>query len=84
MRFKIARAVLIALVGTGAYVSVALLFTSPAGAATSPCSDPGSGAPTGPATVSAASTPDYGRVLVVGSGPYAGCSLYLLTSDQGG
>jgi predicted lipoprotein with Yx(FWY)xxD motif len=31
--------------------------------------------------VSAASTP-YGRVLVVGSGAYAGCSLYLLTSDQ--
>jgi len=31
--------------------------------------------------VSAASTP-YGRVLVVGSGDYAGCSLYLLTSDQ--
>jgi predicted lipoprotein with Yx(FWY)xxD motif len=24
----------------------------------------------------------YGRVLVVGSGDYAGCSLYLLTSDQ--
>ena len=39
-------------------------------------------APTGPATVSAAWTPDYGRVLVVGSGPSAGCSLYLLTSDQ--
>ena len=38
-------------------------------------------APTGPATVSAASTP-YGRVLVVGSGAYAGCSLYVLTSDQ--
>ncbi|HYB30666.1 MAG TPA: hypothetical protein VEF89_28975, partial [Solirubrobacteraceae bacterium] len=40
------------------------------------------GAPTGPATVSVASTSSYGRVLVVGSGPYAGCSLYLLTSDQ--
>lgn len=38
-------------------------------------------APTGPATVAAASTP-YGRVLVVGSGPSAGCSLYMLTSDQ--
>ncbi len=38
--------------------------------------------PTGPATVSAASTTSYGRVLVVGSGDYAGCSLYLLTSDQ--
>ena len=37
---------------------------------------------TGPATVSAASTTSYGRVLVVGSGDYAGCSLYMLTSDQ--
>ena len=82
MRFKIARAILIALVGSGAYVGVALLFSSPASAATSPCSDPVTSAPTGPATVSATSTPDYGRVLVVGSGPYQGCSLYLLTSDQ--
>jgi predicted lipoprotein with Yx(FWY)xxD motif len=32
--------------------------------------------------VSAAWTPGYGRVLVVGSGTYQGCSLYLLTSDQ--
>jgi predicted lipoprotein with Yx(FWY)xxD motif len=31
--------------------------------------------------VSAAST-SFGRVLVVGSGPYAGCSLYMLTTDQ--
>jgi predicted lipoprotein with Yx(FWY)xxD motif len=31
--------------------------------------------------VSGASTP-FGRALVVGSGAYAGCSLYLLTSDQ--
>ncbi|MGZ4258160.1 MAG: hypothetical protein ACXVRE_10395 [Gaiellaceae bacterium] len=38
-------------------------------------------APTGPATVSKASSP-YGNVLVVGSGDYAGCSLYMLTSDQ--
>jgi predicted lipoprotein with Yx(FWY)xxD motif len=38
-------------------------------------------APTGQATVSAASTA-YGRVLVVGAGAYAGCSLYLLTADQ--
>ena len=39
-------------------------------------------APAGPATVSAASTTSYGRVLSVGSGDYAGCSLYLLTSDR--
>jgi predicted lipoprotein with Yx(FWY)xxD motif len=81
MRSKIAHAVLIALVGTGACVGVALLFSSPASAQSSSCADPVTSAPTGPATVSAAST-SFGRVLVVGSGPYAGCSLYLLTSDQ--
>jgi predicted lipoprotein with Yx(FWY)xxD motif len=58
-----------------------LLFSSPASAQSRPCSDDVTSAPTGPATVSAAPT-SFGRVLVVGSGPYAGCSLYLLTSDQ--
>jgi predicted lipoprotein with Yx(FWY)xxD motif len=62
--------------------AVALLFSSSASAQTRPCSDDVMSAPTGPATVSAASTTSYGRVLVVGSGDYAGCSLYLLTSDQ--
>ena len=59
-----------------------LLFSSSASAQTKPCSDDVTSAPTGPATVSAASTTSYGRVLVVGSGDYTGCSLYLLTSDQ--
>jgi len=63
-------------------VGVALLFSSPASAQTKPCSEDVTSAPTGPATVSATSTTSYGRVLVVGSGEYAGCSLYLLTSDQ--
>ena len=64
-------------------VAVALMFSSSASAQGSPaCSDDVTGVPTGPATVSAASTTSYGRVLVVGSGDYAGCSLYLLTSDQ--
>src|SRR5438552_2738081 len=63
-------------------VAVAPEFSSPASAQTGPsCADPVTSAPTGPATVSAALTP-YGTVLVVGSGDYAGCSLYLLTSDQ--
>src|SRR5579863_4126047 len=62
--------------------AVALLFSSSASAQTRPCSDDVASAPTGPATVSAASTTSYGTVLVVGSGDYAGCSLYLLTSDQ--
>ena len=62
-------------------VGAALLFSSPASAQSRPCSDDVTSTPTGPATVSTAST-SFGRVLVVGSGPYAGCSLYLLTSDQ--
>jgi predicted lipoprotein with Yx(FWY)xxD motif len=62
-------------------VAVALQFSSPASAQSSSCADSVTSAPTGPATVSAAST-SFGRVLVVGSGAYAGCSLYLLTSDQ--
>jgi predicted lipoprotein with Yx(FWY)xxD motif len=80
MRFKIARAPLIAMAGIAAYLSVALLFSSSASAQSISCNDPVT-APTGPATVSAASTP-FGKVLVVGSGAYDGCSLYLLTSDQ--
>src|SRR5258708_29631667 len=64
-------------------VVLALQFSSAANArsASSSCADAVTGAPTGPATVSAASTA-YGKVLVVGSGDHAGCSLYLLTSDQ--
>ena len=49
--------------------------------AASSCADPVTGSPTGPATVAAASTA-FGKVLVIGSGAYAGCSLYLLTSDR--
>lgn len=63
-------------------VAGALQFSSTARADSPPqCSDPTS-APSGPATVSTATTTDYGKVLVVGSGDHAGCSLYLLTSDQ--
>jgi predicted lipoprotein with Yx(FWY)xxD motif len=65
-----------------ALVAVALQFSSAARAESEPlCSDPVASAPTGPATVSSASTA-FGKALVVGSGDYAGCSLYLLTSDQ--
>jgi predicted lipoprotein with Yx(FWY)xxD motif len=63
-------------------VAAGLLFSSPASAQTKPCSDDVTSVPTGPATVSVVRTRAYGRVLVVGSGDYAGCSLYLLTSDQ--
>jgi len=63
-------------------VGVALLFSSPASAQTSPCSEDVTSVPTSHATVSATYTASYGTVLVVGSGDYAGCSLYLLTSDQ--
>jgi predicted lipoprotein with Yx(FWY)xxD motif len=66
--------------------AVTPVFTSPTNAqsaqgATSDCAAPVTGAPIGPATVSAESTP-YGRVLVVGSGGQAGCSLYVLSSDR--
>jgi predicted lipoprotein with Yx(FWY)xxD motif len=64
-------------------VAVALQFSSPASAQRTSvsCNDAVTAAPTGPATVSAESTP-FGKVLVVGSGDKAGCSLYVLTSDQ--
>jgi predicted lipoprotein with Yx(FWY)xxD motif len=65
-------------------VAVGLVVGSPAGARTQDavsCDTAVISAPTGPATVSAAST-SYGRMLVLGgSGPKAGCSLYMLTSD---
>ena len=61
---------------------VALQFSLPASAKGSvACNTAITSAPTGPATVSTASTP-YGNALVVGSADYAGCSLYLLSSDQ--
>ena len=68
-------------------VAATIVFSSPvsAQAVSAPsdiaCSTAVTSAPTGPATVSAASTP-YGRVLVEGSAGYAGCSLYVLTSDE--
>ena len=62
-------------------VAGALEFSSAASADPVSCNTPVTSAPTGPATVSAASTA-YGKVLVVGSGAKAGCSLYVLTSDQ--
>ena len=45
------------------------------------CATPVTSAPTGPATVSTATT-SFGTMLIVGSGANAGCSLYILTSDQ--
>lgn len=61
--------------------AASLGFSAPVSAqSTINCAEAVTSAPTGPATVSAAST-SYGQVLIVGSGDYAGCSLYLLTSD---
>jgi predicted lipoprotein with Yx(FWY)xxD motif len=64
-------------------LAAAPLFSSPVSAqgATRSCTTPVTTAPTGPATVSTASSA-FGRVLIVGSGANAGCSLYLLTSDR--
>lgn len=60
----------------------ALRFSSAAGADSTTCADTITSAPTGPATVSAETKAPFGKVLVIGSGQYDGCSLYLLTSDQ--
>src|SRR4051794_27149384 len=80
LRWPVARPTKAAALTLG-LVAGALLCSSPARADSPNCSDALASAPTGPATVSAAAT-SHGRVLVVGSGTYAGCSLYLLTSDQ--
>jgi predicted lipoprotein with Yx(FWY)xxD motif len=64
-----------------ALVIVMPQLSSPVSAQAPPCSAKVTAAPTGPATVSAASSA-YGRVLVVGSGEYSGCSLYLLSTDE--
>jgi predicted lipoprotein with Yx(FWY)xxD motif len=71
-----------ALLALGSLVA-APQFSSPvsAHASTRSCTTPVTSAPTGPATVSTKSTA-FGRVLSVGTGANAGCSLYLLTSDQ--
>ena len=63
-------------------LALALLSGRPANAqSTVNCAAPVTSAPTGPAIVSVAST-SYGTVLVEGSAGYAGCSLYVLTSDE--
>jgi predicted lipoprotein with Yx(FWY)xxD motif len=64
-------------------LAVAPQFSSAAtaGGGSGSCTTPVTSAPAGPATVATAST-SFGRVLIVGSGANAGCSLYLLTSDQ--
>jgi len=62
-------------------VSTAPQFTPAANAVTPSCADATTSAPTGPATLSATSTP-YGKVLVEGAGDHAGCSLYALSSDR--
>lgn len=65
-----------------ALAAVCMMFGTVTARASSPsCANPVTSAPTGPAIVSAAQTP-YGKVLVEGSGDYAGCSLYILTSDE--
>lgn len=64
-------------------VAVALPFSSPVSAqsGSASCTTPVTSAPSGPATVSTASTA-FGTVLIVGAGANAGCSLYVLTSDR--
>ena len=66
---------------TFALVMVVPQLGSPVSAQAPSCGTNVTAAPTGPATVSAASSA-YGTVLVVGSGAYSGCSLYILTTDK--
>ena len=73
---------------TAAVLTMGLLAAAPlfsssvtAQAAARSCTTPVTSAPTGPATVSTAST-SFGRALIVGAGANRGCSLYILTSDR--
>jgi predicted lipoprotein with Yx(FWY)xxD motif len=88
MLFSRFRRFVVAGPATAAMLTMGLLaaapqFSSPVSAqGSSPsCATPVTSAPTGRATVSTAST-SFGTVLIVGSGANAGCSLYLLTSDE--
>jgi predicted lipoprotein with Yx(FWY)xxD motif len=66
----------------GLGLALALVLGRPANAQSAVnCAAPVTSAPTSPAIVSVAST-SYGMVLVEGSEAYAGCSLYVLTSDE--
>ena len=66
----------------GLALALALQFSAPASAQNGGnCAAPVTSAPTGPAIVAVAST-SFGNVLVEGSAGYAGCSLYVLTSDE--
>jgi predicted lipoprotein with Yx(FWY)xxD motif len=82
LRRVVARPATTAVLALG-LLAAAPLFSSPVSAqgASLSCTTPITSAPTGPATVSTAST-SFGTVLIVGSGANAGCSLYVLTSDQ--
>ena len=63
-------------------LALAFLFGRPVHAQSAVnCAAPVTSAPTSPAIVAVAST-SYGTVLVEGSAGYAGCSLYVLTSDE--
>jgi predicted lipoprotein with Yx(FWY)xxD motif len=83
-RFRrvVARAATAAMLTLGLVAAVPQ-FSSPVSAQgpSTSCATAVTSAPTGPATVSTAST-SFGKVLIVGSGANAGCSLYVLTSDQ--
>jgi predicted lipoprotein with Yx(FWY)xxD motif len=70
---------LLVILGLG--LVLALQFASRANAQSINCAAPVTSAPSGPAVVSVAST-SHGNVLVEGSADYAGCSLYILTSDK--
>jgi predicted lipoprotein with Yx(FWY)xxD motif len=70
---------LLTILGLG--LVLALPFASRAHAQGINCAAPVTSGPSGPAVVSVAST-SHGNVLVEGSADYAGCSLYILSSDR--
>ncbi|HXY96828.1 MAG TPA: hypothetical protein VEH00_07615 [Steroidobacteraceae bacterium] len=70
---------LLIILGLG--LALTLPFGSRAHAQSINCAAPVTSAPTSAAVVAVASTA-YGKVLVEGSADYAGCSLYILTSDK--
>jgi len=75
-----AAALAISLLASAIFVSTGPVWATPLTPGTT-CATPVTAAPTGPATVAAASSDIYQRTLVVGSGTNAGCELYMLTSD---
>jgi predicted lipoprotein with Yx(FWY)xxD motif len=80
IRRRLLAALAVATLAVPAFAAGAPVLAAP-GDPSASCAEPTTAVPTGPATVSVAKSA-FGRILVEGAGPYRGCSLYLLTSDE--